>query len=129
MRVTNIIREKIDRTLSKELDKKIAELYADKWAFEQQVRDELAAVVAEANIKADAIIAKYPNLYLSRYGDKNIPYIRDTAMVNFPKDAELDRKTQELREKKRDVAMDMEIRCALEKDADKFFEMLAEASL
>lgn len=129
MKVTNIIREKIDRTLNKKLDKKIAELYADKWAFEQQVRDELAVVVAEANAKADAIIAKYPDLYLSRYGDRNIPYVRDTATVNFPKNAELDRKAHELREKKRDMAMDMEIRCALEKDADKFFEMLAEASL
>lgn len=129
MRVTNIIREKIDRTLDKELNKKLNELYAEKREFEQQVQDELAVVIAEANAKANVIIAKYPDLYFVRYGDRNIPYIRDVALVNFPKDAELDRKAQELREKKRDLAMDMEIRCALEKDADKFFEMLANIEL
>lgn len=124
MRVTNVIRNKISLVLDKEFDKKITELYADKNAFEKKVQDELFEVIAEANAKADAILAKYPNLYFSRYGGRNVPFIHDVSHVYFPEDVELNRKAQELREKKKELAMDLEIRCTMEKDADKFFEML-----
>lgn len=124
MRVTNVVRDKITLALDKEYNKKIDELYADKNAFKKKVQDELAGVIAEANAKADAILAKYPDLYFSRYGGKNVPYIYDVSHVHFPEDVELNRKAQELREKKQELAMDLEIRCTMEKDADKFFEML-----
>lgn len=129
MRVTNIIREKIDRELSKKLDAQIKELYAEKEIYHSGIKAELETVVKEANAKARAVLEKYPDAYLSRYGDRNVDFVQGTAYVMFDKDKELDRKAQELRDKKQDLAMDLEIRCALEKNADDFFKMLAEASL
>lgn len=129
MRVTNVVREKIDMTLDKKLNKQIVELYAAKNEREAKIKAELNAIAAEANDKARAVLEKYPDAYFSRWGDKNVSYVQSTACVVFAKNEELDRKAQELREKKKELAMDLEIRCALEKNADDFFKMLAEASL
>lgn len=129
MRVTNVIREKIDMTLDKKLNKKIAELYAERKAYESKAQAELNAIRCEADEKARAVLAKYPNVSFSRWGERNINFVQGTACVMFDKDEELDRKAAELREKKKELAMDLEIRCSLEKNADDFFKMLAEASL
>ena len=129
MRVTNVIREKIDMTLDKKLNKKIAELYAERKAYESKVQAELNAIRCEADEKARAVLAKYPNVSFSRWGERNINFVQGAACVMFDKDEELDRKAAELREKKKELAMDLEIRCSLEKNADDFFKMLAEASL
>lgn len=129
MRVTNVVREKIDMTLDKELSKKITELYAEKKAYEAKVQAELDAIRHEADEKARAVLAKYPDVSFSRWGERNINFVQGTACVVFDKNEELDRKAQELRNKKKELAMDLEIRCSLEKNADDFFKMLAEASL
>lgn len=129
MRVTNVVREKINMTLDKKLSKQITELYAAKNEREAKIKAELDAICIEANDKARAVLSKYNDAYFSRWGDKNVDFVQGTACVVFANNEELDRKAQELREKKKELAMDLEIRCALEKNADDFFKMLAEASL
>lgn len=128
MRVTNVVRERINLTLDKALKEKITELYAEKHAREAKIKAELDAIHKEANDKARAIMEKYPDAYLRAYGDKGVDYILSTANVAFNEDAELNCKAQELRQQKKELAMDLEIRCALEKNADDFFKMLAEAT-
>lgn len=128
MRVTNVVRERINLTLDKALNEKITELYAEKNAREAKIKAELDAICKEANDKAQAIMEKYPDACLMRWGDKGINYIQSTANVVFDKDAELNCKAQELRHRKKELAMDLEIRCTLEKNADDFFKMLAEAT-
>lgn len=128
MRVTNVVRERINLTLDKALNKKITELYAEKNAREAGIKAELEAIRKEANDKARAIMAKYPDACLNCWGDRDVDYIQSVACVVFDKDAELDAQARELRQKKKEMAMDLEIRCALEKSADDFFKMLAEAT-
>lgn len=128
MQVTNIMQEKINLTLNKKLSKKLAELYADKNARETALRTELEAIRDEANAKAKEIIAKYPDAHFSMWGSVNVPFVQTVASVKFNKDDELERQAQELKNKKKELAMDMEIRCTLEKNADNFFKMLAEVN-
>lgn len=127
MRVNNAIREKIDRTLNKSLNKKIDELYASRRATEEVIRAELNKVIAEANEKAQKVLEQYApeGTEFTRYGHEH-EFICDTAHYALPDDNELTRQVGKLRERKQEMALDLEIRCQLEKDADKFFQMLAE---
>lgn len=128
MRVTNIIREKISCTVDKQVNTAISALYADRNATEAKVKEQLAAIRAEANAKAAEILAQYPEAYFSRYG-REAEFVIDTACVTLPEDAELTAKAKAIREKAKEIKMDMEIRCQLEKDADAFFKALGEVKL
>ena len=128
MRVTNIIREKISRTVDKQVDTAISALYADHNALEASINEQLAAIRAEANAKAAKILAQCPEAYFSCYGQK-AEFITNTAYVNLPKDAELSAKATAIYEKAKEIKMDMEIRCQLEKNADAFFKALGEVKL
>lgn len=131
MRVTNIIREKIDRVLEKQFYAKVNELTAPRDALDKQLREELEVIVKEANEKADAVLAKAPaGSKFSRYGD-NGKYITSGGLSSliFPTDDEINQKIALLRERRKELALDMEIRCQLEKDADAFFKALAELQL
>lgn len=128
MRVTNIIREKISCTVDKQVDTAISALYADRNATEAKVKEQLAAIRAEANAKAAEILAQYPEAYFSRFG-REAEFVIDTAYINLPEDAELTAKAKAIREKAKEIKMDMEIRCQLEKDADAFFKALGEVKL
>lgn len=128
MRVTNIIREKISCTVDKQVDTAINALYVDRNAMEAKIKEQLAAIRAEANAKAAEILAQYPETHFSRYS-REAEFIIETAYVNLPEDAELTAKARAIREKAKEIKMDMEIRCQLEKDADAFFKALGEVKL
>lgn len=123
MRVNNVIREKIDRVLSKQYDKKLNELYADRRAQEKAIRTALKEIEAEANKKAAELIANYPGTTFQHWGN-DAPFINSVNAFVLPEDEELYRKATDLRDRKKELAMDMEIRCTLAKEADDFFEML-----
>jgi len=128
MRVTNIIREKISCTVDKQVSIAINALYADRNALEASIKEQLAAIRAEADQKAAGILAQYPDACFYRYG-KVSDFTVETACIHLPEDKELTAKAAAIREKAKEIKMDMEIRCQLEKDADAFFKTLGEIKL
>lgn len=128
MKVTIIIREKISRTVDKQASIAIDALYADRNALEASIKEQLAAIRAEADQKAADILAQHPNACFYRYGSTS-NFIVDTACIRLPEDNELTAKAAAIREKAEEIKMDMEIRCQLEKDADAFFKALREIKL
>lgn len=127
MRVNNAIREKIDHSLNKSFNQKINELCAPRNEMEATIKAELNKVIAEANEKAQKVLEQYApeGTKFTRYGSDR-EFICETCHFSLPKDETLDKQIAELREKRQEMALDLEIRCQLEKDADKFFQMLAE---
>lgn len=128
MRVTNVIREKINRVVNQQVENKTAEMYAERRRVEKAIGDQLKVIREEADKKAAAILAKYPGTVFTSYRSDG-RFISETSGFRLPEDKELGKQVNELRAKADEIKMDMEIHCQLEKDANQFFKMLEELSL
>lgn len=127
MRVNNAIRERISQTVDKAMNKKINELNAKRIAQMEGLQKELDALVQEMNERAAKILAfnaPVGSKFKSFGYEGN--FVCNVARVELPKDDKLDAEIAEVRAKAGDMKLDLEIRCQLEKDADKFFQMMAE---
>ena len=69
MRVTKRIEEYIIRTLNNKAQAKIDEIWAPSNKEKEQIQESLKAILAEANDKAQELLAQYPQYIIkSRYG-------------------------------------------------------------
>lgn len=69
MRVTKRIEEYISRTINSKAQSKIDEIWAPSHKEQEQIKEQLKAILDEANNKAQELLAQYPQYTIkSRYG-------------------------------------------------------------
>lgn len=125
MRVNNLVREQISRRIDAQASAAIDALYTDSRAQEKEMYKHLDAIRAAANKQAAAVIAEYGAVL--KYNAEH--YFSSTAYAIIPDNQERINKVQAIQSKAQELKEETEIRCMLEKDADSFFQMLANLKL
>ena len=128
MRMTNAVRDKIAFAVDKKIKASVNELYAERNATEKQIQEQLNEIKAEAEAKAQKLLSQYPGAKFIEYRHVG-SFILECAAIRLPEDEELTLKASEIRERGKELKMDLEIRCQLEKDADAFFNLLKNIEL
>ena len=130
MKVTKRIEEHIVNTLSNKGQAKIDALWAPSRAERDAICEELEAVLAEANAKAQAILEKYPQYTIqTRYSNPNsIAFTTNYNDLYFKPgyDRELSEETDRIRTKAKEAANDIIIELELGGDKETLVKLLNE---
>lgn len=130
MKVTKRIEEHIINTLRNKGQAKIDALWAPSRAERDAICEELEAVLAEANAKAQAILEKYPQYTIqTRYSNPNsIAFTTNYNDLYFKPgyDRELSEETDRIRTKAKEAANDIIIELELGGDKETLVKLLNE---
>jgi hypothetical protein len=132
MKVTKRIEEHIVNTLRNKGQAKIDALWEPSRKERKAIREELEAVLAEANAKAEAILEKYPQYTIqTRYSNPNsIAFITNFSELYFKPgyDRELSEETDRIRTKAKEAANDIIIELELGGDKETLVRLLNEVT-
>jgi hypothetical protein len=132
MKVTKRIEEHIVNTLRNKGQAKIDALWEPSRKERMAIREELEAVLAEANAKAEAILEKYPKYTIqTKYSNPNkIAFITNFGDLYFKPgyDRELSEETDRIRTKAKEAANDIIIELELGGDKETLVRLLNEVT-
>lgn len=124
MRVTKVLKEYAEKEISKKMEAKIDELWAEHKAHKEKMEAELEKIRQEADKKALSILKAYG--YHKRYGKSEEEffeyYIGNWKHEDFE---ELDKKDDEIRAEYNKKLEMFILEMELDGDKEKFFEALA----
>ena len=130
MKVTKRIEEHIVNTLRNKGQAKIDALWEPSRKERMAIRNELEAVLAEANAKAEAILAKYPQYTIqTRYGNPNsVAFTTNYNDLYFKPgyDRAITEETDRIRTKAKEAANDIILELELGGDKETLIKLLNE---
>ena len=98
MRVTKRIEEYISRTINNKAQSKIDEIWEPSHKEQKQIKEQLNAILAEANRKAEELLAQHPQYIMkNRYGSNAAFYFNDYLGFKPGYDRELCEETARIR--------------------------------
>lgn len=107
MRVTKRIEEYISRTINNKAQSKIDKIWEPSHKEQEQIKEQLKAILAEANCKAEELLAQHPQYIIkSRYSNpKGLAFSYNDDLGFKPYyDRELVKETDRIRKASKEVA-------------------------
>ena len=105
MRVTKRIEEYIIRTINNKAQSKIDEIWEPSHKEQKQIKEQLNAILDEANRKAEELLAQYPQYTMkNRYSSNAAFYSNDYLGFKPGYDRELAQETDRIRKASKEAA-------------------------
>ena len=105
MRVTKRIEEYILRTINNKAQSKIDKIWEPSHKEQEQIKEQLKAILAEANRKAEELLAQHPQYTMkNRYSSNAAFYFNDYLGFKPGYDRELCKETDRIRKASKEAA-------------------------
>ena len=131
MRVTKRIEEYISRTINSKAQSKIDEIWEPSHKEQEQIKEQLKAILDEANRKAEELLAQYPQYIIkSRYSNpKGLAFSYNNDLGFKPGyDRELAQETERIRKASKEAVENIILELELGGDKAMLEKLLNEAT-
>lgn len=129
MRVTKRIEEYISRTINNKAQSKIDEIWEPSHKEQKQIKEQLNAILAEANRKAEELLAQHPQYIMkNRYGSNAAFYFNDYLGFKPGYDRELCEETARIRKASKEAVENIVLELELGGDKAMLEKMLNEVN-
>lgn len=131
MRVTKRIEEYISRTINSKAQSKIDEIWEPSHKEQEQIKEQLKAILNEANRKAEELLAQHPQYTIkSRYGHPEGKAFCSNDYLDFKPgyDRELAEETTRIRKASKEAVENIILELELGGDKAMLEKMLNEAA-
>ena len=129
MRVTKRIEEYISRTINNKAQSKIDEIWEPSHKEQEQIKEQLKAILDEANSKAEELLAQHPQYTMkNQYGSKAAFYFNDYLGFKPGYDRELAQETDRIRKASRAAVENIVLELELGGDKAMLEKMLNEVN-
>lgn len=129
MRVTKRIEEYISRTINSKAQSKIDEIWGPSHKEQEQIKEQLKAILAEANRKAEELLAQHPQYIMkNRYGSNAAFYFNDYLGFKPGYDRELTEETARIRKASKEAVENIILELELGGDKAMLEKLLNEAT-
>ena len=129
MRVTKRIEEYISRTINNKAQSKIDEIWEPSHKEQEQIKEQLKAILDEANHKAEELLAQHPQYIMkNRYGSNAAFYSNDYLGFKPGYDRELAEETGRIRKASRAAVENIILELELGGDKAMLEKMLNEVA-
>lgn len=129
MRVTKRIEEYISRTINNKAQSKIDEIWEPSHKEQKQIKEQLNAILAEANRKAEELLAQHPQYIMkNRYSNNAAFYFNDYLGFKPGYDRELCEETDRIRKASRAAVENIVLELELGGDKAMLEKMLNEVN-
>lgn len=129
MRVTKRIEEYISRTINNKAQSKIDEIWEPSHKEQKQIKEQLNAILAEANRKAEELLAQHPQYTMrTRYSSNAAFYANDYLDFKPGYDRELAQETARIRKASKEAVENIVLELELGGDKAMLEKMLNEVN-